>query len=274
LAAGDDRNGSLAQGVGFLFDAVEVLRHERDLRRLAIVPVLLSFTSFVVAVTLIVGQASELYQLAAGWLPVPDAEHWYQWLWIGPALAALRVAGWLLFLLVAALCLIAAYLVAGLLAAPFHDLLSLRVERLFNASPEGGESSGLAGWGADTLRCLWEEAKKLAFFAAVVVPLGVVGFAVPGAQIVTGPVILGFTILFLPLDYSSYALDRRGISFRARRRWILDELPVMAGFGGAALLGLAVPGLNFLAMPVLVVGGTLLAIRHGPPARPDDVGSR
>ncbi|MCH2171669.1 EI24 domain-containing protein [Myxococcota bacterium] len=274
MAPFDERNGSLTQGVGFLLEAVGMLRRERRLWLLAIVPVLLSFTSFVIAVTLIIGHASEIHQLAAGWLPAPDAERWYEWLWVGPALALLRVAGWLLFLLLSALYLIAAYLVASLLAAPFHDLLSLRVEQLCHTTSEAVESSGPVGWATDTVRSLWEEAKKLAFFASIVVPLGVVGFVLPGAQVITGPLVLGFTVLFLPLDYASYSLDRRGVGFPARRRWVLDHLPLMTGFGGAAVGSLAVPGLNFLAMPVLVVGGTLLAIRKGPHLDRDEATSR
>ena len=37
-----------------------------------------------------------------------------------------------------------------------------------------------------------------------------------------------------------------------------------AGFGGAAFLTLLVPGLNFLMLPALVVGGTLLVLRQEP----------
>jgi uncharacterized protein involved in cysteine biosynthesis len=44
--------------------------------------------------------------------------------------------------------------------------------------------------------------------------------------------------------------------------------PAAVGFGGAAFLICWMPGLNFLAMPLLVVGGTLLAIRNAP-VQPD-----
>ena len=39
------------------------------------------------------------------------------------------------------------------------------------------------------------------------------------------------------------------------------QFPAMVGFGSAAFLTCAVPLANFAAMPVLVVGGTLLALR-------------
>ena len=73
------------------------------------------------------------------------------------------------------------------------------------------------------------------------------------------------SIFFLPLDYASYALDRRQLTFRDKRAWLLSNKPAVAGFGAAAFLTCAVPGLNFAAMPLLVVGGTLLALRHPQP---------
>ena len=51
-----------------------------------------------------------------------------------------------------------------------------------------------------------------------------------------------------------------------RRSWLRAHLPRMLGFGGAAFLTGLVPGLNFLIMPVLVVAGTLLAVRYPPDA--------
>jgi CysZ protein len=101
----------------------------------------------------------------------------------------------------------------------------------------------------------------------VVVSLALLGFVIPGAHLVTGPSIVGFAIFFLPLDYASYTLDRRRYSFRQKRTWLMANKPVVVGFGCAAFLICWVPGLNFLAIPLLVVGGTLLAIRNAP-ARP------
>ncbi len=76
------------------------------------------------------------------------------------------------------------------------------------------------------------------------------------------------TMLFLPLEYASHVLDRRHVlRFRDKRRWLLEHGSAMLGFGAAGFLICLVPGLNFLAMPALVAGGTLLALRH-PPADP------
>jgi uncharacterized protein involved in cysteine biosynthesis len=75
---------------------------------------------------------------------------------------------------------------------------------------------------------------------------------------------LGVTILFLPLEYAGYALDRRQLPFRVRARWLLSRLPTMVGFGSAALISCFVPGVNLVMIPVLVVAGTLLVLRNPP----------
>ena len=54
------------------------------------------------------------------------------------------------------------------------------------------------------------------------------------------------------------------VVFAERRRWLWRRRSATLGFGLAAFLTCLVPGLNFLAMPVLVVAGTLLVLRHGP----------
>ena len=109
------------------------------------------------------------------------------------------------------------------------------------------------------------EIQRLSFFLAVWGGLVAVGVLIPGAQLVTAPLLIAFTVLFLPLEYAGFSLDRRRIPFAARRRWAFSHLSTMVGFGGAAFLTLLVPGLNFLMLPALVVGGTLLVLRLEPP---------
>ncbi len=251
-------------------EAARLLLHERRLWAPALVPWLLSLAAFAGAVAGVVSYAGAIYGLATEWMPVLEAARWYAWLWIGPARLLLWVLGALLFLALAAACLVAAYLLASVLAAPFHDALSARVERVVTGGLDDRSAKGVAGAVREALRSVLQELRKIGFFLAVVVPLGLIGFVVPGAQIVSGPAIFAFTVFFLPLDYASYTLDRRRVAFRERRHWIMSHVPLMGGFGLAAFLACAVPGVNLLAMPLLVVGGTLLALRH--PPKPEGAG--
>jgi uncharacterized protein involved in cysteine biosynthesis len=241
-----------------------MLFRERRLWLLAAVPIALSLAAFSTAIGLVVGNATLLHEFAAGWLPVLEAGAWYTWLWVGPSQALLWVVGWLMFLGIAAGCLVLAYVLASLLAAPFHDALSARVEEIQTGAVRDDSGTGIAAILLGAGRSLLEELRRLFFFAMVVGPLVVLGVVVPGAQLLTGPAIVAFTILFLPLDYTSYTLDRRLLTFAEKRRWVFERIPTMVGFGGGAFLTCLVPGLNFVAMPLLVVSGTLLCLAQPP----------
>ncbi len=255
---------TLVSGLRLPFEALGLLRRERRLWPLAALPVLLSLLAFGAAIAGIATWSGELYGWATAWMPVLEVERWYQWLWIGPARAGLAVVGAVLFLFIAGAALVLAYLLASLLASPVHDALAARVEQITTGGVVDPSGGGLRGVLSEGVRALREELRRTLFFLTLTVPLFLVGAVVPGASLVTGPLLLGITVFFLPLDYASYTLDRRRVPFAQKRRWMLAHRPVMAGFGGAGFLTFAVPGLNFLAMPVLVVAGTLLVLRLGP----------
>jgi CysZ protein len=233
----------------------------------AMAPIFLSLVAFSAAISLLVGYAGELYGWATLWMPVLEAQAWWAWLWIGPAKAILTLVGVVLFVAIAGITLLISFLVASILASPFLDVLSYRVEAIQAGAVLDGSASGLMGFGTDALRAVREELRRVIFYLLVVGSLMALGFVIPGAQLLTGPLIVGFTIFFLPLDYASYTLDRRQLSFREKRDWLKENRPPAVGFGLAAFLICVVPGLNFLAMPLLVVGGTLLALRHAPSSK-------
>jgi len=259
--------GSLRSAlVGFRLplEGLGMLWRERSLWSLAAVPFLLTLLAVSGAVAAVVAWAPELFAWATAWMPELSAERWYQWLWVGPARALLATVGALLFLALAGACVVAAWLVASLLAAPFLDALAQRVERLATGAVVDATRTGLAGLLAEGGRALQGEARRLAAFLAVVVPLVLLGWVVPGGQLLSGPALVAVTVFFLPLDYAGYTLDRRHVDFAVRRRWLWRRRHLAVGFGGAAFVTCLVPGLNFLAMPVLVVAGTLLVVREGP----------
>jgi CysZ protein len=101
----------------------------------------------------------------------------------------------------------------------------------------------------------------VAFFLACQGAILLLGVVVPGAQLVTVPAMTVLTVFFLALDAASYALDRRGLGFREKLVWARRNLAATAPFGLAAFLFCAVPVVNLVALPVLVIGGTLLVLR-------------
>ena len=106
----------------------------------------------------------------------------------------------------------------------------------------------------------------MVFFLLLQGAIVTVGLVVPGGQLLAPPALVLVTVLFLPLGYAAYTLDRRAVPFAARRRWVTEHVALMLGYGGTAFVAFLVPGLNFLLLPVLVSSGTLLALRYPPDA--------
>ncbi len=259
------RDGVLLLGEGFRF-----LRAESRLWLLAVVPVVFATILMAAAIALFIAYFDSIYGAWGSLFPVLEAEVWWAWIWVGPGKVVLWLVGWLGVIVAFAFSIVAALLVANLASAPFLDLLSQRVEAIASGGRAATalESSGFL---IDTLRSFRAEFLRLAFLSGLWIVLSLAGFIVPGAHIVTGPLLIGLTLLFLPLDYAGFALDRRLVSFRSRRRWLTGNLPTMIGFGGVAFVACLIPGLNLLIMPALVTAGTLLVVRREPvTSRPED----
>jgi len=250
-------------GLMLLPEGASLLRRERRLWLLAAVPIAFTTLAVTAAASLFWMKLDVIHGAWVSVLPVVEAGEWWTWIWVGPAWLLLWGIGWLGVLLAFALSLVVALLVANLLASPFLDQLSQRVEAILTGAPAAG-GEGVSGIVGETLRSFWAELQRLAFFAAVWIGLTAIGFLLPGAHAVTAPLLVVVTVLLLPLDYAGFALDRRQVSFRGRRAWLGSNWPTMLGFGGTAFLACLVPGLNLLIGPALVAAGTILVLRRGP----------
>jgi CysZ protein len=265
-AAGSGR-GSVSrfrEGSLLLIEGGRFIRKERQLWPLAMVPVLFATILVAMAAALFWVRLEMIHDAWISVLPVFEATAWWSWIWVGPGKLLFWLVGWLGVVVAFAFSLIAALLLANLLSAPFLDQLSQRVESIEQGESPSG-STGFFGVVKETLRSFAAEFQRIVFLGIIWVGLTGVGFVVPGAHLVTGPLLVATTVLLLPLDYAGFALDRRQISFRSRRRWLWANLPTMTGFGGVAFFACLVPGLNLLIMPALVTAGTLLVLRTGPP---------
>jgi CysZ protein len=256
--------GSAASAAALHLEGARLLLREGSLRRLAWTPVLIALACFALAFGLVVAYAAPLYAFAAGWLPTPEAAVWYAWLWIGPARLLLALLGIALFLLLVAGSFATTFVIASVIAAPFHDALSLRVETIIAGAASEASGGGVRALLREATRAALEELRRALFFGAVMLSILLLGIAVPGGQLLAPPAMALFCVLFLPLDYAGYALDRRRLTFRDKRRWVTSHAPAMLGFGGPAFAICLLPGLNLLAMPVFVVAATLLVLKTAP----------
>ena len=135
-------------------------------------------------------------------------------------------------------------LVSNVLAAPLYDYVSLKVEEnLIGRKPE--EPSLL-----ESLRLIREELKKslFIFIASTVLLL------TPGLNLFS-PVATAF---FLGSSVYDYPLARRSWTFRKRLLFNIRHGASIIGLG----MWLCIPLLQFLLMPLAVIGGTMLATEH------------
>jgi CysZ protein len=109
-----------------------------------------------------------------------------------------------------------------------------------------------------TAQSLQSSLLALAAGVPLLVLLTAVGWLVPPAAVVTLPVKTLIAGLLLAWDLLDYPLALRGMAVRARIRWCWRNFRAVAGFGLAAALMFAVPGIGLLALPCGVAGATRL----------------
>jgi CysZ protein len=195
---------------------------------------------------------------------VPVVQVWvaqlHAWSGASQILGALAsVVGWLVWIL-AVLVLLAAntvalLLVGQVLASPFLDMLSERIETLVLGSPPVPLSAR---------RLVLAVLLSLSdlFWSLVYWLAGSTVLAVLGLFVVLAPVaaVLGFVFsaLLLANEFIGLALARELVPFRHRWRLLKGQRLLAVGFGSSCMILFAVPGLNLLLLPLAAAGGTLL----------------
>jgi len=134
------------------------------------------------------------------------------------------------------------------IGAPFLDKLSSEAERL--AFPDAPGRHGRMG----ILPALREGAKT-ALILLVLEAAFLLLYLVP----VAGPVLFGVASAYaLTLGLLDVPLARRELTLRAKTRFVVGNTGPVLGIGVVVLAVSAVPFLNLLAVPVLVIAATLL----------------
>lgn len=249
----------LIRGFGFPFRGIAFLARHRSLWTWAALPAAVNVGVFAAALGVFLYFFGTLYSLTTGWMYPEAPDFFLGWAWVVP----LRLFAWtigVLLLLAALLILYGAFLALGLvIAAPFLALLSQRVETLVTGKAAHEAISWKAAL-ATVLESVADEFRKVAFFVGAQLVLWVLGLLLPFLAPVSVAVALVFTLVFMPLEYAGFAMDSRHLRFVERRALVWRHLSLMLGFGAAASLSLLLPLLNFVCMPALVVGGTLMML--------------
>jgi CysZ protein len=229
---------------GFFSGAFAVFRgagkiiSDAELRKLAVIPLLITGALYFVLLVLAIFFADDL--LGYLWPQPPEGALRYLWYVLLPFVFAAVLAPFLLLF----------SSVAEAIGGPFYDRMALRV--LSEYSIAGREPGLLRGTVPDFFRSL-----ALAAIGGVCALLGLIpvvgiAFAVAGGVIAC----IGFA-----WSAMNSALMVTGLDLGARVRFVFRSFTAMAGIGAVVMASLLVPFLGLLALPAAVVGATDLYAR-------------
>jgi CysZ protein len=171
---------------------------------------------------------------------------------------ALRtVAKWLSVLAVIVGALVAFVIVGSMASLPFNDLLSERTDKIVT----GWRDTKSIGWGKKAWQLFTtvvQEGKRLSIYGILAALLFILSFIPPLTPFTTAAQLF-LAAMFFAVDYLSYPLERRGVYLaRDKKAFAHSHFGASLGFGATMTLIALVPFVNFLFLPLGVVGGTLL----------------
>jgi len=177
---------------------------------------------------------------------IPSGEGWY-WLLLYYLL-------WVIAVVLTAILVFFSFTVVGnLIASPFNEILSERTEALVTGRAVSVRFSLREAW-----RTLLDEGKKMLLFVAGMGILLLLNL-IPGfGTLIYSVLSLLLTVYFLVIEYTGHVFGRKGLGFADQRRFLRGRRFLAMGFGVGVLCLLAVPLLQFFAIPLGVVGATLL----------------
>lgn len=246
-----DRFTQIKTGFFLPFRSARFLFRNTELLPFVIMPALINMILFGIAAFFLVGNIGDVVD----WLwTKPIGEGFFEYL-----LLALWYVVYVVAIAVALLVSYAVVLVAGgLVASPFNDILSERTERILTGVDEMPEpEEGVVG---QILRSVVSSGSIALTYVVIMVPILLLNL-IPGlgnaaATILGG----GVSAFFLALEYTDPVLERYRFRVRDKFGMIRAKLPLTGSFGLGTSLLLWIPLLNFLCMPIAVIGGTSLAI--------------
>ncbi|MEW6233309.1 MAG: EI24 domain-containing protein [Chloroflexota bacterium] len=237
-------------GLGYPFRALGFLCRHPRLLRFVLLPFLINLTVFTVAVSL----GLRFFDQTVLAL-LPQGEAWY---WV-----LLHYLLWLVAALVTAVLVFFLFAVVGnLLAAPFNDILAARAVEILTGRHEE-EPFCWTSLLRDSRRVLADEIRKIGLFLLGMLVLLSLNFLPGLGSLLYAVLSVLWTTFFLVVEYTGYVFGRLRIPFPGQRRFVLGHKALAFGFGLGLLALLAVPFLQFLAIPLGVIGAVQLCYDTG-----------
>lgn len=232
------------------FVGISLIVGSHSIRRLSIIPFILTLLVFSVGLALGLPFITSLVAPFTSWIvsavtSKPTSDFAVGLSWVLPVLIWPSLAIALLYLLV---------VLSRLLVSPFFSLLSEKVLIV-----QGGiepEKFQLVSWLKLNARMIRISLVKALAFSILGLVLTVLSF-IPGVGLVTG---FGFLIL-IGYDVTDYAFEALQWSWEQRIKFFRRNFAAFIGLGTALGLVFLIPGLNFFLLPASVAGAAELVRR-------------
>ena len=191
--------------------------------------------------------------------------HWMASFGLAPESITVQAAMLFLQILLFVLAAISFSFLATILASPFNDFLSEATEPYCTPRlPILPSEASRVAW---KIRSVWIDIVKtilVTLIQLILIAVSLVAIWIPGLNLI--PFILAFWLL--TFQFVSYPQTRRGEGFRHSIRFLSRHAFASLGFGAAIGALFAIPFISAFALPLAVVGGTLLYARAADPLTP------
>lgn len=229
-------------GAKYFFAGLTLLRHQRQLLWLSLVPLALTFLMLVVLALFFAWIVGSLLVAIATFLATLAGEPKA----ISPQLTlTLQTWSFLLGLFLAS----TFYLpLARVLLAPFSEALCRKTHELTHA---GVRYQSSLGWA----RAMWEGLKLVALQIVVLLVGLVISFGLP---VIGHLFLMLLTMVLCGMDYLDVPLSARGLPMRTKLSLLWEHKRLVCGFAAVGYVLLYIPLINIMSLPVGVIGATLL----------------
>lgn len=191
--------------------------------------------------------------------------HWLAGLGYSPESLTVQAALIFLQIVLFALAAISFSFFATLFASPFNDFLSEATEpHCAPTLPKLPPEASRLRW---KIRAVWIDIVKsflVTTLQLILIGIGLLASWIPGLNLI--PFLLAFSLL--TFQFVSYPQTRRGEDFRQSIRFLSRHSFASLGFGLSFGSLFAIPFVSAFALPLAVVGGTLLYARSKDSALP------
>jgi CysZ protein len=228
----DKKGNNPALAAGYLFKGMKLL-FSGPLRAFIIIPVLINVVLYGIALMLAYYYVADLIgQFIPGWL------QWLSWILWPVFFISFFIAGFLSFTVL-----------ANLLAAPFYGKLSAKTLSLLSGPAAPPLEQPMT-------QVLLAELRRAGYLLSRALPLLILSF-IPGINVVAPLLWAVFGAWGMALEYMAYPLENAGVLFSEQKQLLKSIRLGALGFGGVAVMGLAMPVLNVIIAPAAVIGATI-----------------